>query len=723
MTPAKRLSRLLASAPVSSLATAPAGAGEGAPAQTPRTVRPYAPTGDAIVGFCLAAVLIALPLLTSGSADPSVPVAATYTWTEIALTLLGAAGCAAVVVIGARGRAWGAATVGLFAAFTTFAALSILWSVVPDWSWFGANQLVSYLAVFAGAAAIARLFPERWPGVLGGLAAGMAALSAYALLAKVYPATLAPANVYGRVQAPFGYWNAVGVAAAVGLPACLWAGARRCRGVILRALAAPALTLVIAVVVLSYSRSAVLMAAVGIGCWLLFTPLRLRGVAVFAVGAAGAMAVTLWAQGQHALTGDKIGLSAQDAAGHTFGVVLVVVLVLVTLAGFALALAMDRVMVPPRWRRRLGLGLVVLATLIPIGGVAGLAASSRGLTGELSHGWNVLTNPNAAQPSDTSGRITSLGSSRPVYWDEGVKAGEHALLKGVGELGYGVARLRYATKPYKTDQAHSYLVQTFADLGLIGLALTLALLVAWCVAAARPLAIGVKWRALAAEQAAEREGLITLAAIVIAFGVQSLIDWTWFFAGVAVPALVAAGWLVGRGPLRAPVGWTRARRPMRQRPGAGALVTVLVGVALLSAWLMWEPLHSGQEVNAAVNAPTNAEAFAHARAAAASNPLSVAPLNELSTLYHGVKDDPAARAQLVKAIQLQPQNPQTWVTLSVFDLATGDFRQTIVAAQHALALDHALDIPALTAISALAQARTHLAAQRTAAKPAATTTP
>ncbi len=703
---------MLASAPVSSLATAPAGAGEGAPAQTPRTAARFAPTGDAIVGFCLASVLVALPFLTSGSADPSVPVAATYTWAEIGLTLLGAAACGTVVVIGARGRAWGAATVGLFAAFAAFAALSILWSVVPDWSWFGADQLVAYLAVFAGAAAMARLFPQRWPGVLGGLAAGMSAVSAYTLLAKVFPAALASANTYGRVLAPFGYWNAAGVAAAVGLPACLWAGARRSRGVILRALAAPGLTLVISVVVLSYSRSAVLMGVVAIACWLAFTPSRLRGVAMFAVGGAGALPVVLWAQGHHALTGDGIGLAAQDAAGHSFGIVLLVVLGLVTLAGLGTVAGMDRFAISPRLRRRLGLGLIVLAALIPVAGVAALAASSRGFTGEISHGWNVLTNPSAAQPSDTSGRFTALGSSRPVYWDEGIKAGEHALLKGVGELGYGVARLRYATKPDKTDQAHSYLVQTFADLGLIGLALTLALLVAWCLAAARPLALGVKWRALSAEQAAEREGLITLGAIVVAFGVQSLIDWTWFFAGVTVPALVAAGWLAGRGPLLAPVSRVAARRPMRQRPGSGALLTVLAAVALLSAWLMWEPLHSVQELNSAVNADTNAQAFAHARAAAASNPLSVAPLNEVAALDQNLNLSTAARAELVQATQLQPRNPQAWSTLTVFDFQKHDLRRAIVDARHVLALDRSGDGAEQGAAILLQQAQAGLAARR-----------
>ena len=59
----------------------------------------------------------------------------------------------------------------------------------------------------------------------------------------MFPATLASNNTYGRLQAPFGYWNAVGIAGVLGLPACLWAGARRDQGRRVAGLAAPAITL------------------------------------------------------------------------------------------------------------------------------------------------------------------------------------------------------------------------------------------------------------------------------------------------------------------------------------------------------------------------------------------------------------------------------------------------------------------------------------------------
>ena len=50
---------------------------------------------------------------------------------------------------------------------------------------------------------------------------------------------------------------------------------------------------------------------------------------------------------------------------------------------------------------------------------------------------------------------------------------------------------------------------------------------------------------------AERCGGFTILAVAIAFGVHSAIDWTWFIPGAAVPALLCAGWLAGRGALGA----------------------------------------------------------------------------------------------------------------------------------------------------------------------------
>jgi hypothetical protein len=668
-------------------------------------------TRDLIGGLGVAAALVALVFLTSSSIDQTVT--GPGTWSEIAVTLLGAGACAAVVLAGGPGRAWGAPAVGLLAAFTAFAALSIVWAVQPDWAWFGANQLLSYLAVFAGAVALGRLAPQRWPALVGGVATAMTAVCAYSLLAKVFPATLAQANTFGRLQAPFGYWNAIGVSAALGLAPALWAATRRSRGIVLRGLAVPAMTLMISVVVLSYSRSALLVAVVSIAAWVGFVPLRLRSALMAGLAGLCAIPIVVVALHSHNLTSDLVSMPAQDAAGHAFGPVLLAVLVVAGAVGIVASWAMDRVDLPEAVRRRIGAALLGSVALLPILAVVALAASSRGLTGEISHAWESLTSSDSVV-RDQPGRLTQLGSTRPLYWHEGLSVGAHALLKGAGELGYGVARLRYSTNPAKADQAHSYLVQTFADLGLVGLLLTLALLVAWGRAAARPLAVRARWPSLSAAHATERRGLVALAIVVVAFGVQSALDFTFYFPGVAIPALLCAGWLAGRGPLGAPVGGRpEGRGSVLDRPGAGAIVTGLAAVALVGAWLMWQPLRSAQAMNDAENHP--ASAFADARAASHRNPLSIQPLYLLSVLYEGAGDTAAARAELVKATQVQPENPQTWLWLGTLEFHSGQLAAAPATLGRVLALDHASTPEALAAVQISGQATSLLNAQRAAA--------
>jgi hypothetical protein len=692
---------------VSSLAAAPERAGQGVPAPPPRPARLRSGVDIALI-LVIAGAAFALAILTSGNADPDVPVGGSWAWPEIVTTLLGAAACMVAIAIGGRGRGWGLASVGLFGLFTAFAALSILWSVQPDWSWYGTDQLLAYLSAFAGAVALARVFPARWTALVGAMAVGMTALAGYSLLAKVFPATLAAANTYGRLQAPFGYWNAIGVAAAMGVPACLWAAARREGGPLTRALAVPAMTVLFSVIVLSYSRSAALAAIVGGGVFIVFVPLRLRSALMAAVSGLGALPIAIWALGNHALTSDNTTLPAQDSAGHSFGIVLVIVLVVVSVAGLGAALAMDRIALPETVRRRVGTVLVVLVALVPVAAIGGLAASHRGLTGEISHAWHTLTTSNGT--GDTAARLTQLGSSRPMYWHQGLDVGAHNLLAGAGELGYGIARLRYTppSQPWKTDQAHSFVIQTFADLGLIGMALMVALLLAWVRDAVRPLAPGVGWRALDASAVRERQGLLALAGIVVAFGVQSTLDWTWYFPGVAIPALACAGWLAGRGPLTAPIGRLTRRPKLIDRPGTAALITGVAAAALIAAWLMWEPLHSTNEYFAATGATTNAAALSDAHAAAGSDPLSDQPLELLALLYQSAHDNAAARAELVKATQLLPDDPEPWAALGTFDQQNRAPRAAIADMNRVLVLDHTVDEWTTAAHATIAKAQAAL---------------
>jgi hypothetical protein len=706
----ERTRRLLASAPVSTLVPAPPSAGEGAPAHALRPQPSVRITRDLLAGLAVAVALVALVFLTSSSIDQTVT--ADNTWSEIVITFLGAGACAAVVLIGGRGRAWGAPAVALFAAFTGYAGLSILWSVQPDWSWFGANQLLCYVAAFAGAVAVARLAPGQWAALLGGFAVATTALCGWALLAKVFPTTLAPANNAGRLLAPFGYWNAIGVCGALGLVPALWAATGRTGATMLRALTVPAMTLMITVVTLSLSRSALLVGVIAVAAWTAYVPLRLRSALMLGLAGLCAVPVVVVALHSHDLTSDYVPLTAQDAAGHAFGLVLLGMVIAALGLGLAASVAMPRITIPEHVRRRIGTILIALAALVPIAGIGAVALSSRGLFGQISHAWQSLVSTHSVV-FDNPSRITQLGSSRPAYWHQGLDVGSHALLKGVGELGYGVARLRYTTSPLKADQAHNYLVQTFADLGIIGVVLTLALLAAWGRAAVRPLALSRRWRELTAAETTERLGLVAMAIVVLAFGIQSCLDFTFYFPGITIPVLLCAGWLAGRGPLEHPVGRRTQRRvSVLQRPGSGALVTGLAAVALIGGWLMWQPLRSAQAMADAENRPGTA--FASARAAVSRNPLSIDALYLLSEIYEQAHNPAAARAQLIKATQIQPANPRSWLLLGQLDYTNAHYKAAVTELGRALSLDLPVSQDTINARTTVGQANAHLIAQQAA---------
>jgi hypothetical protein len=664
-----------------------------------------------VAGVTLAALLIALAPATSGGFGPSVSGSPAHTWAEIAVTLIGAAVCALALVFGVRGLGRGTAPAALFALLTALTAVSILWSVQPDGSWQAANLTVTYLLAFLAAIAAARMFPARWRSVVAGLGLAMVALCTYGLLSKVFPGTLAAAQTDGRLQIPFGYWNATGAAAVIGLAPCQWAWQRREADAWARALAVPGAAVLLTVTVLSYSRTSLIVVVIVIGAWLALVPGRLRSVALLALAGAGAAVMAGWALQHSALTGDNIGLAARTSDGHIFGLVCALALVTVTVAGWALASRAAHRPLSTAVRRRLEIILLVGLALLPVAAVGALAASSRGLSGEISYAWTSLTSTSAGV-GNSAGRVTQLGNSRPIYWSEGITVGEHALLKGVGALGYATARTRYTRRPQITAHAHSYLVQTFADLGLLGLAVSLALLLAWARAAAAAIGPrrpdpGGRHNDPVPGRAGERDALVTLAIVVLAFGVSSAADWTWFFPGVTVPALLAAGWLAGRGRPE-----ERAERPTQRvallrRPGTGAGITLIAALALGASWLIWQPLRSAQAANAAVAATDSAAAFADARDARAADPLALQPLLVLWALDRDIGDLAAARRELLAAVDLQPENANSWLALGSFDLTEGHPARALPSLTRAYALDPT--VPATG--EALTQARAALHAQ------------
>lgn len=632
---------------------------------------------------------------------------------EIGMTI----GCglviAAVIALApARPRTYGLLCIALLLVFTILGALSVAWSVAPDASWQDADRMLAYSAFFGAAVALVRVAPARWPAVLGGVTLAGAVVCGYALLTKVLPAELDANDIYARLQQPFEYWNAIGLIAAIGVITSLWLGARRTGHGLLSALSYPACGMFLVTLMLAYSRGALVALAIGVLAWFCVVPLRLRGAAVLLSGVAGAAPVVAWTFSQHALSSEGVTLAARTSAGEELGVVLATMLVGLMILGLLVGFRLAR-RAPSITSRRWVAALLLTAILAGIVVFAGaLASSKRGLTGTISHDFSSLTNPNAPLPPNTAGRLTAIGSVRARYWNEGLEIFQANPVLGAGGAGYEVDRLRYRAEALNVKNAHGYIVETLADLGLVGLVITLALLGAWMSAAGRsthPFSRRWqrwRWRREHSPYSAERIGMLTMLCLVVTFGVHSFVDWTWYVPGDACVALLCAGWLAGRGPLLAAedpstqmtlVRWPGAERSSRRilpslsdvPPLRAALAAAVLVATGLAVWSQWEPQHSVDASNEALALVANnaLKARAAAQRGVHSDPLSANALFVLSQVQQDTGEQQLARSTLQRAVHLQPSNPRTWQALGEYDLQNGNATASVQELRAAVFLD------------------------------------
>jgi len=636
---------------------------------------------------------------------------------EVVFMLLGAGLCAAALLVPRARveRLHGGLTLTAVALLAAYTAVSITWSLAPSDSWIEANRTFSYLAAFAGTMALARLAPGRWPAVLQGIAIACVVVCGWALMTKVFPRALAEDEIYARLRAPFDYWNSVGLMAAVGIVPLLWLGARRTGRGAVSALAWPGIALLEVALMLAYSRGALLALAVGLVFWFAVVPLRLRSAVVFLGATAGAAPVIAWAFSMTGLNTDRLPLDVRADTGRELGalllLMLVTLLVLGLVAGF---LAAER---PASRQAKTVAGRVLLGVLaaVPVIVLIALATAPGGVDGQVSKGWNQLTNPNASTPDNTPGRLTETSSVRARYWDEAFGVHGVSPWVGTGAGAYATVRMRFRTGTLFVRHAHGYVPQTLADLGWAGMGLSLLALFLWGWSAMRTLGMRPRDRGLPWD--AERVGMAALAAVALMFGVHSAIDWTWFVPANALCGLLAAAWVIARTPLRArmeaaalaAVPAAARHRPRdaaplwappepeppppvadvggpgalpvadagwRRRPafpwGAVAGAVLALALALVAAWSAVQPVRAVNAGDVAIERLQQGgleAAVSVARIAHDRNPLSPEPLWELAYIEQQRGRLANAEDALEDAVRIQPASAEAWRRLGRFQLS------------------------------------------------------
>ena len=603
---------------------------------------------SALALLATAGVLLAAALLFGGGSSDG-PVA----WIGAGAVLAAAAiGCAALwglLPVPRLGRE-GLLCAVLAGAFVVWNGITILWSAAPDRSWGYFNRGLVYLAfgvvgAFVGSAVAPRLV--AW--LLGGL---VTATCVWALAGKVVPALYEDYGRLARLRSPVGYWNALALVAAFGLPLALWAATRHSRRV--RAGAVVALYAQLVALVLTYSRGGILAALVALAIWFALTRERFEGLVAFVAAAVPAGVVLAVALQLPGIAQDAEPRSVRVDDGAWFALVFVL--------GACLAFA-------AAWFVRYRPGPERERLILKAAAGTAVVVLVAGLIGALAAGGHPFGNDE--EVSQSASRLTESSlNNRWGWWKEAWEGFEGQPLGGVGAGAFELLHRKLRDSPVDVSEVHSLPLQFLSETGLVGF------LLAGGAAAAALLAA---WRALERLRGDDWAAALALAIMLPTFLVHGAVDYDWEFVALCGPVFFVAGFLLATG-----------REPLRVgREYAWIAVVVLVAWAGLYS-IAAPRVAAGRvdEAYAQLEDGFPEEASRTAKSARSLNPLSIAPLEAWAAAEEADGKLKRARDLYVDAVELQPLNWVAWYELGRFDCEViGDEE----AARRELGRAHELD--------------------------------
>jgi hypothetical protein len=622
--------------------------------------------------------------------------------------------------IGARASLPAVYGIALLVAFAAWCGLSLLWSVTPDRSWLELDRALAYVLVAGLGIAAGTSAPRALERVALGWLGVSAAVALYALGGKVLPGLHVGGLIdldhtarVARLRAPLGDPNALGLVCALGIPVALWLAADALRPTRARLAGLAIAFLELTVLAMTYSRGSVLALAVAVVVLVAVSGAGLRlltALALTALTAAPGIVVALTRDG---LTRDGASLGTRISDGRGLLAVQVGCLAVLLAVGWLWTRVQDPQDVQPAASRRRAwavLGGVAVAGIVAA--LIALAASSGGIGGQVSDGWDRLT---AAEqgPGTDAGRLTSTESgNRWVWWGEALGAWSDKPAGGWGAGSFPATHLRYRSDTVPADRPQSVPLQWLAETGVIGLLLGLGglALLAWAAVA----------RVRALPPGRERDVAAALLAAAAAWFAHAATASDWDVPGVTVPALLFLGVLAGGVARRSPVAGVPGavvlvdpERPSRVTPGRTAVMLVATllacayaASAVLPSWS--DGLSSSAQERSERPRPTAASlqaAAADADIAASLDPVAVRPLLVGATIANQRGRSLEARRLLLEAVRRQPDSAESWAALARTATALADRAGAERAALRALELD-----PQSPALRRLAQeAETNLA--------------
>jgi O-antigen ligase len=575
-----------------------------------------------------------------------------------------AAGLAGLVPLAVPSRV-GLAAVGLLAAFVCWSGVTMIWSIAPDRSWASLNRGIVYVAFALLGLVVAANVRSPARLVAGGLTVLLFGVVGWALLGKVFPSLFPDGARVARLRSPIGYWNALALACALALPLGLWVASRRSRRRELRVAGVLLLYFAVIALVLTFSRAGIVAGAVDVLLWLVLVPaVRLESFGALVLAVVPAAAVAGWATTRSGLVDDGQSLAARRADGGWFA--LVALLVAAVVVAVALwADGADRRFTDEAarrlWTRRIAVGVGALV----VAGVVAVSAASGG-----PGAW-LREFRGGGEVSNTSRLGTFSSNNRWEWWKEAWRVFESRPAGGKGAATFAVARLRVRRGASITSEPHNIALQALSETGIVGFLLGAGAVVAAVVALALAL------RRLREE---EQAAAVALAIAVPVYVLHALVDIDWEFVAVSAPVFFVGGLLIGLG------GRVREEH-VRERPWVGALAVGCLLGAVDSLAAPWLSANRTSDAYAALINSQPATAASAARDAADLDPFTVDPILVLASAYASVGDRAEAVRQFERATRLQPENPDTWLNLGLFELGRCEVFPAYRALNQAYTLD------------------------------------
>ena len=532
----------------------------------------------------------------------------------------------------------------LMGALAAWIALSSLWSVGSAPALRETERMLVYVAFALSLAVVLRRGDAA--GVAGGVLVGGALISAYSLATRLFPdwlETFDDPQLPYRLSEPLGYWNSLGLLAAMGFIVGLGVVAHG-RSARVSMAAAAGLPILSVTLYFTFSRGAWAAIVVAFCTMVALDPRRLRLLWVAAVVTPASLLSVAAASRQNALTTEDAPAAAAVNEGHRLAVVVVALTACSVFLAWGAARIAKRVPISGRVRISVNALLVALVAAGCIGALV--------VAGGPVHGLSALKARFEAPPPaqiDLNARLFSFsGSGRSEQIAVAIDAGRERPLLGYGAGSYESLWYERRVPAYVIRDAHSLYAETFAELGTVGLALLCLALLAPVIAALR----------------ARRHRLVPAAAAAyVAWVVHSAMDWHWELVGVTLTAFFAGGaaLLASERP-RIEALTTRARVSVG---GLSAVLTLFALVSLVGN----QALFAGRE---AVSRGDGHAAVVHGRRAQALLFWSFEPNLVLGDAAALLGDREAALAAYRDAARAVPKNWVVW--LRVAQVARGQER-------------------------------------------------